>query len=234
MNCLIVDDDNVARSVITNFVEKTQFLNLVDSVPNAIEAMNILNHENNIDLLFLDVEMPDMTGIDLISTVKNLPLVIIMSAKSKYALDAFEYDVVDYLKKPYTYARFIKAVTKARDIYNNSQVSEIGEKTFFIKSNSKLLRIKFVDILWVQAVENYVKIYTYKDTFMLHLTMKSIEKKLPKQLFFRVHRSHIINLKKIEEIEDSVIFLKTEKETLQVPVARSYRTKLFERLNLLN
>jgi len=234
MNCLIVDDDTLARDVITSFVQKTQFLNLIDSVPNAIEAMNILNRENNIDLLFLDVEMPDMTGIDLISTMKNLPLVIIMSAKSKYALDAFEYDVVDYLKKPYTYARFIKAVNKANAIYKKSRASEIGEETFFIKSNSKLLRIKFVDILWVQAVENYVKIYTFKENFMLHLTLKSVEEKLPKQLFFRVHRSHIINLMKIEEIEDSVIFLQAEKERLQVPVARSYRTKLYERLNFLN
>jgi len=233
MNCLIVDDDTLARSVISKFVEKTQFLNLVDSVPNAIEAMNILNRKNNIDLLFLDVEMPDMTGIDLISTIKNLPLVIIMSAKSKYAIDAFEHDVVDYLKKPYTYARFIKAASKARDIYKKSHIEEIGEETFFIKSSSKFLRIKFTDILWVEALENYVKIHTLEDTYMVHLTMKAVEEKLPKKLFFRVHRSHIINLRKIEEIEDSVIFIKAANETMQVPVARSYRSKLYERLNFL-
>ncbi len=233
MNCLIIDDDTLARSVISKFVEKTNFLTLSGTFPSAVDALALLNTENDIDLLFLDVEMPEMTGIDLISSIHKLPMVIIMSAKGKYALNAFEYDVIDYLLKPYTYARFIKAVSKAYEIFKQQHIEETGEESFFIKNSSSIIRLKYTEIIWIEALENYVKIHTMDEDFTVHLTMKSIEEHLPASLFIRVHRSHIVNLKKIKLIKENVIIINTNKKKLQIPIARSYRTSLYEKLNLL-
>lgn len=141
MNCIIIDDDQLSRKIIESFVERTDFLKLTHSFSNAIEALNSVTNEEKIDLIFLDIEMPEMTGIDFLNSFKSTPQVIIVSAQEKYALDAFEYDVTDYLLKPVTYGRFFKAAEKA--FKRLGKVESDNKKEIFIKKNSALVRLSY-------------------------------------------------------------------------------------------
>src|SRR6056297_3628371 len=177
MNCIIIDDDALSRRVVEEFVKRTDFLDLLHSFENAVEAVNRYDTvEADIDLIFLDIEMPEMDGIDFLNTLKNLPQVIIISSQEKYALSAFDYDVTDYLLKPITYGRFYKAVTKAHNIFA-TPVHDVADE-IFIKKNSALVRLKYEDIIWVEALENYVIVNTFEDKYTIHFTMKSIENQL--------------------------------------------------------
>ena len=159
MNCIIIDDDLMSRRVIEEFVERTEQLILLNSYENAVDAINAFNTGEDIDLIFLDIEMPEMSGIDFLETLKNPPQIIIVSSKEKYALDAFNYDVTDYLLKPVTYGRFFKAINKASIRFKNKVDTKDDE--IFIKKNSALVRLKYNDILWVEALENYVIFNTF-------------------------------------------------------------------------
>lgn len=233
MNCIIIDDDKLSRRVIEEFINKTENLILAGSFSTAVEAINFLKQQENIDLIFLDIEMPEMSGIDFLDTLKNLPQIIIISAKGKYALDAFEYDVTDYLLKPISYARFYKAVDKALNRTQRSNLSSIGKDEIFIKKNSSLVRLKYDEILWIEALENYVVFNTFADKFTIHFTMKAIEQKLPPKKFVRVHRSFIINKSSINEIEDNAILMKTIDGIKSVPIGKSFKDKLMNDLNLI-
>ncbi|MEE4198127.1 MAG: LytTR family DNA-binding domain-containing protein [Bacteroidales bacterium] len=232
MNCIIVDDDALSRRVVEEFVERTDFLTLTHSFNDAVEAINAFNKGNeDIDLIFLDIEMPEMDGIDFLNTLKNLPQVIIISSKEKYAVNAFDYDVTDYLLKPITYSRFYKAVLKAKNIHEIKERNDVDE--IYVKKNSALVRLKYEEILWVEALENYVIINSFNEKFTIHFTMKSIESQLPSRQFKRVHRSYIINVKKIDRIEDNSIYIKHAEGLKNIPIGKAYKERFMNDINLM-
>lgn len=234
MNCIIIDDDDLSRRVIEEFVKRTEYLTLTQSFAGPVEAINYLKQGNEIDLIFLDIEMPEMSGIEFLTTLARPPQIIIVSSKEKYALEAFEYSVTDYLLKPVTYARFFKAVNKAFDVFANTRHDIDAEKEIFIKKNSSLVRLKYNDILWVEALENYVVINATTDKFTIHFTMKAIESQLPATRFKRVHRSFIVNISRIASIEDNSIIIKLADGKKVIPIGKSYRDKLLKEINLMN
>lgn len=233
MNCIIVDDDKLSRRILEEFINKTEGLYLKHSFSEAVEAVNTLKKEDDIHLIFLDIEMPEMTGIDFMNSINAHPQVIIVSAKGKYALDAFEYDVTDYLLKPVTYSRFFKAIDKATLRFEKDKNNLIGRDEIFIKKNSTLVRLKYEEILWVEALENYVIFNTFKDKYTIHFTMKAIEQKLPSSNFTRVHRSYIVNTSTIDVIEDNSVIIRTTEGSKTIPIGKSYKEKLMRDINLI-
>ena len=233
MNCIIIDDDNFVRKIIEDFVKKTESLTLKNSFSNAVDAMNMLDSDENIDLIFLDIEMPKMTGIDFLNALTTLPQIIIVSSKEKYAVNAFEYDVTDYLLKPFTYIRFCKAVNKALQRQEKNRLHAKDEEIFF-KHNTSLVKLNYSDILWVEAMENYMIINTFSDKYTIHFTLQSLEKKLPAKHFLRVHRSFIVNVDVIHSITDNIIFIKTkEKDKNEIPISKMYKDKLLQKLTVI-
>ncbi len=240
MNCIIIDDDKLSRKVIEEYIKRTDSLNLLCSYANAVDALNNIKNKN-VDIVFLDIEMPEMTGIEFLNNFNKQPQIIIMSAKDKYALEAFEYDVTDYLLKPVLYSRFFKAIQKVQKIINkdnakktNNTVEDIGTKEIFIKSNSSLIKIYYNDIIYVEALENYILIYTKDNNHIVHFTMKSIEEKLPSELFKRVHRSYLVNITKIVEIGSNIIKVKYKNDIKKIPIGKTYKEKLLKNINLIS
>jgi len=232
MNCIVIDDDALSRRVIEEFITRTDFLELKNSFQNAVEAINALDkNPEDIDLIFLDIEMPEMDGIDFLNTLINLPQVIIVSSKEKYALEAFGYDVTDYLLKPITYGRFYKAVLKSKNIHDTRSKKEPDE--IFIKKNSALVQLKYDDILWVEALENYVIVISFNEKFTIHFTMKSIESQLPVSQFKRVHRSYIVNVRKINRIEDNSVYIKSNDGIKAIPIGKAYKDRFMSDINLM-
>jgi DNA-binding LytR/AlgR family response regulator len=231
MKCLIVDDNKMARMAMKQLVGQVKDLELIQECEDAMEAYNLINSQQ-IDLIFLDIEMPGMTGLEL---TKNLgaksPLIVFTTAKKDYAVEAFELNVVDYLVKPVTPSRFLQAVERANEtIASDKEEVKVEEQEFvFVKDNGILKRINVDDILYLEAMGDYVKVHTSQKFHVLHATLKSIEEKLPASKFIRVHRSYIVSLSKIDFIQEGVISI--GKAT--VPVADTYRTTLNKRLNLL-
>ena len=241
MNCIIIDDDKLSRKVVQEFVERTESLNLINTYESAVAAINDLeNIDSEIELVFLDIEMPDMTGMEFLQNLKDYPQIIIISGKENYALEAFEHDVTDYLLKPVAYSRFFKAVNKAQKRKSESigfrytpQNAE-SEDEVFIKKNSTLVRLKYNDILYIEALENYITVNTLDDKYTIHFTMKAIERKLPQTKFKRVHRSYVVNVNSIKGIEDNSIIIQMRNGTKLIPIGKSYKENLMSDLNLIN
>ena len=239
MNCIIIDDDKLSRKVIEEFIERTESTKLIASFESAIDAINSMKVSPvEIDIVFLDIEMPEMTGIEFLNTFKEHPQVIIVSAKEKYALEAFEYDVIDYLLKPISYARFFKGITKAEGLkIDKKQLASAsfddGNDEIFIKRGSRIIRLNYDDILFVEALENYVIVTTFSEKYTIHFTMKSIVTKLPARRFKRVHRSFIVNITQIKGIEDNSVIVKLEEETKVIPIGKSYKERLMKEINLI-
>ncbi|MDP4210658.1 MAG: LytTR family DNA-binding domain-containing protein [Bacteroidota bacterium] len=232
MNCIIIDDDKLSCRLIEEFISKTENLLLLNTFTNPVDAINALRNEPDIDLIFLDIEMPEMSGIDFLNSLTSTPQVIIVSSKDQYALNAFEYDVTDYLLKPIAYARFLKAINKVLVRYQKNKLDTKGEE-IFIKHNSSLVRLKYNEILWVEALENYVIVNTFNEKFTIHFTMKAIEQKLPLSKFTRVHRSFIVNTSSINVIEDNAILIRTNDGTKSIPIGKSYKDKLMDDINVI-
>jgi len=212
-------------------VSQVKDLTLVKECSNAMEAYNAIS-SGAVDLLLLDIEMPDMTGLELIKNLGNKkPLIIFTTAKKDYAVEAFELNVVDYLVKPVSPARFLQAIERANEaLESNKEEVKVGEQEFvFVKDNGVLKRINVDDILYLEAMGDYVKVHTQQKFHVLHATLKSIEEKLPVSKFIRVHRSYIVSLNKIDYIQEGVITI--GKAT--IPVADTYKNVLNKRLNLL-
>jgi len=226
MQCIVIDDDELSRFTINTFVEKTEGLQLSGSFPRAKEALECM-HKNPVDLIFLDVEMPEMTGLEFLSSYENKAQVIMVTVNREYAADAFDFNVTDFLLKPVDYTRFIKSVDKARKINENLVPGE-NEKEVFIKKDNKLIRMPLDEIYYIEALADYVNIYTPGGRHTILSTMKAIENKLPAGQFCRVHRSYIVRIDKIREIEDNTINILDR----QIPVSRSYKDVLMEKLNL--
>ena len=228
MNCIAVDDDLLSLKILEGLIAKTDMLNLLGTFSNAVEVANV-TREADIDLIFLDVEMPEMTGLELIKILDKKPQIIIVSSKRKYALDSYNYDVVDYLLKPVkNYARFLQAVQKAYKNFEQLNVKETDDY-IFIKVDSLLLNFNFNDILWLEAFGDYVKIHTNRKVYTVYTTLKAMEQKLPKDDFFRIHRSYIVRIDKIKNVDQSNLQI----ESKIIPISNTYRHSFFERINTL-
>ena len=231
MNCLIIDDNKMARTAMNQLVSHVEDLTVVAECSNGMEAFNQMNSQT-VDLLFLDIEMPEMTGLELIRNLGGKkPIIVFTTSKKEYAVDAFELNVADYLIKPVTIPRFLLAMEKVREIYDSNKVGvAIDEKEFvFIRDNGILKRLMIEDIHFLEAMGDYVKVFTQQKFHAIHTTLKTVEEKLPSNKFLRVHRSYIVALNKIEKIEEGVIVINSK----PVPVADAYRSILNQRLNIL-
>ena len=233
MNCIILDDDDLSRRILEEFINKTEGLVLKHSCSDPVQCINILKRDDAVDLIFLDIEMPEMSGIDFLDSLLTQPQVIIFSSKGKYAVDSYNYDVTDYLLKPVSYKRFLQAIEKVEKRTREATSDQSGGNEIFIKKNSTLVRLKYDEILWIEALENYVIFNTYKDKYTIHFTMKAIEQKLPPKKFTRVHRSFIVNTSRIEVIEDNSVIIKTEDTSKSIPIGKSYKEKLMKDINLI-
>lgn len=233
MNCIIIEDDPLSVRIIQEFIRKTTDLSLIHTFSNAIDAINILQTDESIELIFLDIELPEMSGLEFLDSLKEAPQVIIISSKGLYAADAFDYEVADYLVKPITYARFYKAIQRARKRMEKEKLDKIGRSEIFIKKDSTLVRLKYDEILWIEALENYVIFNTFNEKFTIHFTMKAIEQKLPQDKFTRVHRSFIVNTSSIDAIEDNSVLIKVHDGIKSIPIGKSYKDKLMGDINLI-
>jgi DNA-binding LytR/AlgR family response regulator len=204
------------------------------SLSNAVEAMEVLHSNKQIDLIFLDIELPEMSGIDFLNLETNLPQIIIISAKEKYAVNAFDYDITDYLLKPFSFVRFTKAVQKVQDKIDQRKLNETNDE-IYIKQNSSLIKLKYADILWIEALENYIVVNTMTEKLTFHSTMKAISEKLPADRFIRIHRSFIVNINYIDCIEEnSYIVIKAHNNNVAtLAIGKNYREQLMDSLNLL-
>jgi DNA-binding LytR/AlgR family response regulator len=230
MNCIIVDDDELIRIDLEEKVRQTMTLNLVGSCGNALEASNMVTTKS-VDLIFLDVMMPEMTGLEFIKTLSaSRPEVILITSNKEFAAEAFEYDVTDFLLKPISFERFIKAVSKAKRNFDKKGTTiNTVDDHIFIKVSSRFVKLDLKNILYIEALADYVTIYTTTDKYTIHSTMKGMENTLPANEFARVHNSFIVRLDKISVIEDnSIIVNKTT-----IPVSRNKFKSLMQRLKLL-
>ena len=237
MNCIIIDDEEIARVIIAQMISHHKELNLVQEFSNAMQAIKYLN-QNDVDLIFLDIHMPDFTGFDFIQTIKNPPKVVLITSDRNFAIEAFEYEcIVDYLVKPITEERFQKAIVKANAAQISTATSskevkpaeEDNTKEFYVNIDRRLIKIEFDSVTVVEAKGDYIHIKTDSKNYVVHSTLKKIEDKLPKDLFLKVHRSFIINTKKIIDIENNTVLIAKD----VVPLSRSSRPELMKRLNLL-
>jgi DNA-binding LytR/AlgR family response regulator len=231
MNCLIIDDNKIARTTIRQLARQVKDLTVAGECSDAMEAYNLLQ-EQTIDLLLLDIEMPGMTGLEL---TRNLgaqrPVIIFTTSKKEYAAEAFELNVADYIVKPVTPGRFIQAIDKAREILESSKEEvKLNEDEFiFIRDSNIVRRLKLEDILYAEAMGDYVKLHTPQKFYAIHTTLKAVEERLPAHKFIRVHRSYIVAVSKIETIQEGALIIQGK----PVPVADAYRNALNKRLNIL-
>jgi DNA-binding LytR/AlgR family response regulator len=230
--CLIVDDEPLARELIRGHIQKLENFEVVDECDNAMRAMEGLRN-HNIDLMFLDIKMPQMTGIDFLKTLKRPPKVIITTAFSQYALDVFELDVVDYLMKPVTFERFFKAVNK----YFQSGLPENvkmeggngnGEDAFiYVKENKRVIKIYLREIHFIEGLNEYIRIHADNRRVVVKSSLQSIENKLPEELFIRIHKSYIVSIPRIRAFNATTI----ELENAKLRIGRNYKNQVFSALH---
>lgn len=231
MNCLIVDDNKMARMAMKQLASEVKDLDVLAECKSAMEAYNILQ-DNSVDILLLDIEMPGMTGLEL---TKNLgaekPIIIFSTSKKEYAIDAFDLNVADFIVKPVTPARFVQAIDKARELLESrkEQVQQDEDEFVFIRDSNIIRRLKLDDILFAEAMGDYVKLFTPQKFYAIHTTLKAVEERLPVSRFTRVHRSYIVAINKIDTIQDGSLVINGK----PVPVADSYRASLNKRMNIL-
>jgi DNA-binding LytR/AlgR family response regulator len=228
INCFIIDDEPLARKGLKEYIADTSFLLLAGEFDNPLSAAGELG-ESKTDLLFLDIQMPKITGLDFFKTLSQPPPVIFTTAYPQYALDGFNLNALDYLVKPISFERFYQAALKAKEYYDlrlkNREV-DTSATYFFIKSDGRLVKIFFDDILLVEAVQNYVNIYTSEKKWMTYLTFRSVEEYLPPQHFIKTHKSYIVPVQKIESIEGNEIKVGSH----LVPISRNLKDEVFEKL----
>lgn len=231
MNTLIVDDNSIARITMRQLASQVNDIHIAGDCANAMDAYNLMQQQP-VDLVLLDIEMPGMSGLELTRNMGNKkPVIVFTTSKKEYAAEAFELNVADYIVKPVTPARFIQAIDKAREILQ-SKTEEFklnNEEFVFIRDSNIVKRVKLDDILFVEAMGDYVKLYTQQKFFAIHTTLKAVEERLPASKFVRVHRSYIVSLTKIDTIQDGALVINNK----PVPVADSYRALLNKRMNIL-
>jgi two-component system response regulator LytT len=243
MDCIVIDDEKMARVIIKTLCNETEGMTVISEFSNSMDAFKFL-HKNKVDLIFLDIHMPGFSGLDFIKTLKDPPKVIFTTTDSKFAIEAFEFNfIVDYLLKPVSSERFKKAVEKAKKLIylENLENSKTEKKTskldeteehkndFYVNIDRRLVKIDLPSICFVQAKGDYIFVKTDDKEYEVHASLKKIEQKLPTSLFLKVHRSYIINVKKIIDIEDNSVLINRD----VIPVSRSNRPDLMKRLDLL-
>lgn len=226
INCLVVDDEPIARQGLLEHIVQIDFLHPVAECMDAVEAAVWLN-KKQIDLIFLDIQMPKLTGIDFLRNLSVSPLVIFTTAYPEYAIEGYELDVLDYLLKPISFSRFLKAALKAQDyLLKTKKASSNTEDYFFIKSNQKLEKIKMEDVLYVEGMSNYIVIHTRQKKHIAYLTFKGIEEKLPQELFIRTHKSFLVSINAIQTIDVNEVKL----ENCSIPISKTYRDEVINRI----
>jgi DNA-binding LytR/AlgR family response regulator len=233
MNCIIVDDDKLSCKLLEGFVNKSGSLNLLGIFSDSVSARNEMSHRHDIELVFLDIQMPEMDGFDFIGSLEHPPNIIIVSSNEEYALKAFDFNVVDYLLKPVAYGRFVKAIDKTIRYFSRKETSNSGDEEIFIKKGSSLVKLKIKEIIYVEALENYITLNTVDEHFTIHFTMKAIESQLPSNVFIRVHRSFIINKSMIQAIKENSLDLIVGNTVKNIPVGKSYRDILLNDINVM-
>lgn len=233
MNCIIVDDDKLSCKLLEGYVNKYTSLNLIGIYNDPVTARNEIARHKDIDLILLDVKMPEMDGFDLIGSLDHPPNVIIVSGESEFALKAFDFNVIDFLLKPVTYSRFCKAIDKTLRYYSPKEITTSGDEEIFIKKGSSLVKLKLREIVFVEALENYVTLNTNTDKFTIHFTMKAIESQLPSGVFIRVHRSFIINKSMIQAIKENSLDILVGHTVKNIPVGKSFRDSLLNDINVM-
>lgn len=234
LNCLILDDEPLARDVLLQYSRQCDCLNIIGSAENAIEAAEIIKAKQ-IDLILLDINMPEVSGIDFLQSLKPAPLIIFVTAHPQYAVAGFELQVVDFLLKPLRYERFLQAINKAKDTFlfkSKSEREQLDESDNYIliKADSELHRLHLDDIEYIEALADYVRIHTLDKRLVTLQTMKKMEEKLPKEKFIRVHRSYIVGLNKIKSLDG----LKLKLSRQAIPIGKNYKSMLYDILNSKN
>ncbi len=219
INCLIVDDEPMAREGLTEYIGQVDYLHLAGQCKSAMDAAGALQ-KSSIDLIFLDIQMPRLTGIEFVKALARPPLIIFITAYSEYALEGFELDVVDYLLKPVSFPRFLKAVEKASS-YLQARESDLSVTSdfFFIKCNGKIEKIMTADVLYIEGLANYVIIHTRAKKYITYLTFHSMEEQLPANLFVRIHKSYLVAIAAIQSIDAAGLTI----EGAALPVSKNYR-----------
>ena len=237
MNCIIIDDDKAARLIIEQLCKTASKLVVVDEFSSAIDAIKYLN-ENSVDVVFLDIHMPNFSGFDFLKTIKSSAKIILTTSDKNFALEAFEYtNVVDYLVKPVSKQRFEMSLKKLEAFSEKDTVSEITAETrgsassdfIYVNVDRRLVKINIPDILFIEAKGDYIAIKTAEKKFIVHSTLKKVQDKLPEELFMKIHRSFIINFSKIIDIEDNTVLI----EKSVIPISRANKSELIKKLNLL-
>ena len=228
---IIVDDDELCISVIEDMISQLDDFICIETFQNALDAYNYLE-ANDVDVVFLDVEMPKMGGIELLKSLKKSPMVVMITSHEEFALESYEYNVTDFLKKPAEWSRFLKTIEKIRKEFLDlaAQLLESSDQEHvFIKTDSKLVQLNLSQVLWVEALGNYIRVHTEEDKYTVLSTMKEIEAKLPPKDFIRVQRSFIIRVDKVKAIEDNYIIIKNK----EIHIGKSYKEEFNKRINYL-
>ncbi|WP_293710770.1 LytTR family DNA-binding domain-containing protein [uncultured Parabacteroides sp.] len=220
IKCIITDDEPMARKGLRGYIEKIEFLTLTGECEDAIQ-LNTMLKTQQVDLIFLDIEMPEMTGLELLSNLTNPPKVIIVSAYEQYALKGYEFEVVDYLLKPVSFDRFLKSANRVHDLLQTEQKE--ADDYIFVKSDKQLKKIMFRDILFIESMENYVIIQTVSSKEIVYTTLKQIHESLPQDIFQQTHRSYIVNIDQVNAIDGNLLNINSHK----IPVARNLRDNVF-------
>jgi DNA-binding LytR/AlgR family response regulator len=228
LSSVIVEDLQVAADYLARCCEKSGLLEVKGHFPNVEEALQFLNQQS-VDILFLDVEMPGATGFELLDRLAYSPKVILTTSKTEYAYDAFQYNVSDFLKKPFTYQRFLEAVQKVTSPSVENNVSSTATDHIYIKTEGKLIRLNNSDILFIESMGDYVKFVSTDKKYITHNTIKNLEEKVNKQCFLKTHRSYIINVNKIDDIRENLLFIKGN----EIPISKAHRSEVLKRLNII-
>jgi DNA-binding LytR/AlgR family response regulator len=235
ISCIIVEDIQIAADFLRKFCEKSDLVEVKGHFLNVMDALEYLDRER-VDLLFLDVEMPGANGFELLDRLTYSPMIILTTSKTEYAFNAFQYHVNDYLKKPFTYKRFLEAIGKLQqqpaEISPAQQTpasSQTDTEFLFIKADDKLIKVRKDDILFLESMRDYVKFVTPSKNYVTYSTLKNMEEKLNGQTFLKVHRSYIVNLSKIDDIRGNTIYILGN----QIPIGKGHKEDLEARLNIL-
>lgn len=234
IKCLIIDDEPIGREITENFAKQIHFLEVVAVCEDALEAMDILEN-TQIDLLLTDIQMPKINGLELVSSLPSPPVIIFITAHDKFAINSFELGVADYLLKPVAFDRFLKAVNKAKfeiEIRKNASLNpNKSSEHIFIKANNKLNKINYSDILYIESLKDYIKIFTTEEVLITYSSMKAIEEKLPPMQFVRIHNSYLVSINAVKAVMGNTVELINE---VSLPISKSRKDELFAALNINN
>jgi DNA-binding LytR/AlgR family response regulator len=230
LKCIIIDDEPIARKVLQEFIEDIDYLELIGQAENPLTAMSLLD-KNDVDILFLDINMPKLNGVDFLKSAKTQAAIIMTTAYAEYAVEAYGLDVLDYLVKPIAFERFLKACNKAKEVseLKNALQVQSNNKTndhFFIKCDSQIEKVFYSDLIYAEAMLNYVMLHTSSRKMMVYVTIKGLEDQLPSDIFIRIHKSFIVNRNKIKSIEGNILHIENEK----IAISQNLREKVLNEI----